>query len=69
MYRIWNRIANEPVLVTGAILAAGNLVGADLTELASLVESAVVLAATAVARHFVSPVRTIDGPPIPGIDD
>lgn len=54
---IWDRVLNEPVLVTAVILAVGNLIGEDTSGLASSVESAIVVIAGIIARHFVTPVR------------
>lgn len=56
---IWDRVANEPVLVTAVILAAGNLIGEDFSGVASSVESAIVVIAGIITRHFVSPVRSL----------
>ena len=60
MQRILDRVVNEPALVVAVILAVGALIGADLTELASFVESAIVLLAGVVVRSQVTPVRSLD---------
>ena len=57
MKAIIERILNEPVLVTAVILAVGNLIGEDLSDVATSVESAIVVVAGIVTRHFVTPVR------------
>lgn len=54
-----DRILNEPVLIVALVLAVGNLFGQDLTSYEGLIESAVVVVAGFVARHFVSPVRSL----------
>ena len=59
MQNIIDRIANEPALVVAVIMAVGALIGQDLTELASFVESAVVLAAGVVVRQRVVPTRKL----------
>lgn len=61
MRAILDRILNEPVLVTAVILAVGNLIGEDFTGVAESVESAIVVVAGIIARHFVTPVRKLEG--------
>lgn len=61
MRAIIDRVFNEPVLVTAVILAVGNLIGTDLGEVAASVESAIVVVAGIIARHFVTPVRKLEG--------
>lgn len=60
MRALFDRILNEPVLVTAVILAVGNLIGEDFTDVAASVESVIVVVAGIVARHFVTPVRKLD---------
>lgn len=57
MRALFERILNEPVLVTAVILAVGNLVGEDFADVAASVESAIVVLAGIITRHFVTPVR------------
>lgn len=60
LQRLLDRVLNEPVLLVALVLALGNLIGEDLSEFASFIESALVLLGGATARHFVSPVRSLD---------
>lgn len=50
-------LSREPVLFTAVILAVGNLIGQDLTEVANLVESLILILAGVFARSQVTPVR------------
>lgn len=61
MRALLERIANEPVLVTAVILAVGNLIGQDLSDLAHSAESVIVVVAAIIARHFVTPTRKLSG--------
>jgi hypothetical protein len=58
--RVWNRIANEPALVGGLILAVGNLIGADFTGEAEFVVSGVALVIALLVRWKVTPTRTFE---------
>lgn len=51
------RVQREPVLVVAVVLSLGNLLGADLSEYADYIESAVVIAGGILARHFVTPMH------------
>jgi cyanate permease len=50
-------LSREPVLFTAVILAVGNLIGQDLSEVANLVESLILIVAGVFARSQVTPVR------------
>jgi hypothetical protein len=56
MTRILARIRREPALVVGLVLALANLWGADLSDHADLIESAVVLLGSLLVRQRVTPV-------------
>lgn len=57
--RIWDRIANEPVLVGSVVIAVANLLGTDGTAVAQLAETLVVIVAGLIARSKVTPVRSL----------
>jgi hypothetical protein len=64
--RIWNRIANEPALIGGLVLAVGNLIGEDFSGEAAFVESGVALVVAWLIRRKVTPVRklrSVQAPP------
>ena len=56
---IIDRIANEPALVIGVIGAVGLLIGKDLSEWSSLIESVLMLLGAVVVRQQVTPVRSL----------
>ena len=53
------RIKNEPVMITAAAIAIGNLFGVDLTPFSVAIESVVVVVVGLILRHFVSPTRSL----------
>lgn len=57
--KLIDRVRNEPALVAGVVIAVGNLIGQDLTEAASIVETLVVFAASVFVRSKVTPVRKL----------
>lgn len=52
-----NRLLNEPALVVAVVLAAGNVIGQDLSDVATLVESVLILAGGVLVRSRVTPTR------------
>jgi hypothetical protein len=54
-----DRIANEPVLISAAVIAVGNALGHDLTAFEAAIQSVVVVVVGLITRHFVSPTRSL----------
>ena len=57
LYRVGARVRREPALLTAAVLAVGNVAGADLTDTANTLESLIVLVGGWYVRQRVSPVK------------
>lgn len=57
--KIWDRVANEPALVSAVVLAVANLIGADGSNIAALVETLIVVVAGLAVRAQVTPVRSL----------
>jgi hypothetical protein len=58
--RLGNRIADEPALIGGLVLAVGNLVGSDLTGESAWIESGIALVVSWLIRRKVTPVRKLE---------
>jgi hypothetical protein len=56
---IYDRLANEPVLIGTFIIAAGNLFGYDTSGFAEVATTVVLFVLGLVVRHFVSPTRSL----------
>jgi hypothetical protein len=56
LFSIAGRVRREPALLTAAVLAVGNLLGADLSDTANTLESLIVLLGGYIVRQRVTPV-------------
>jgi hypothetical protein len=56
---LYNRLANEPVLIGTALVAVGNLLGHDLSGQTEVVTTVVLFRLGAAVRHFVTPTRKL----------
>lgn len=56
---IVERVRNEPVMVSVLVIAVGNILGADLSEFSTLIETVAIFALGGTARHFVTPTRKL----------
>lgn len=54
-----DRLLNEPAMVVALVLAVGNLIGEDLSNIANLAESLLVLVGGVLVRQNVTPVRSL----------
>jgi hypothetical protein len=57
--RILERIANEPVMVTAAIIALGNLFGSDLSNVSEHITWVVTILIGLLVRGQVTPTRKL----------
>jgi hypothetical protein len=56
---MFDRVLNEPVLISTAVIAVGNALGHDLSSFETVIQTVAVFVVGLILRYFVSPTRSL----------